>query len=145
MASAEIEETIPVSKKRLLEVICAYEEYPDFVEGVKSISVERVSDSEAHVTYEVNIMKKVQYTLKTKEDLENGKISWTLAGESDFFTKNSGFWEIEPQGENTCFVRYGVDVEFKVPVPGFILKKLVKGNLPKVVENFKNRALSRYQ
>ncbi len=141
MASAQIEETLPVSRKRLLDVIRAYDEYPEFVDGVKKIQVERLSEQKAHVTYHIHIVREAKYILEIEENPEQGKVSWKLHGTSDLFQKNSGFWEIEEVGPNESRVKYGIEVEFNIPVPGFILNKLVKGNLPKVLENFKNRAL----
>lgn len=142
MASAQIEDTIPVGKERFFEVVTRYEDYPQFVDSVTRVSVERKGPGQARVTYHVSLMKDVTYVLDLKEDIEKGRVSWTLV-ESDVFKKNEGGWDITPNGEGAVKVRYFLDVEFKIPVPGFILKKLVSGNLPSMLKSFKERALGR--
>lgn len=141
MAEASIEKTLEVDFKDLYKVITTYEDYPQFVDGVTSVSVARKDDRSARVTYTVSMMKEFTYVLDLSEDPVNGKVSWELV-ESDFFKKNSGSWKIKSLGEGRTQAQYDLEVEFSVPVPGFILKKLVKGSLPTMMKNFEERAQS---
>lgn len=139
MAQAELHEVLPVDKAKLFATIIDYENYPKFVDGVSRVEVERKEKGKARVTYHVSIMKEVTYVLDHVEDEAAGKVSWTLVS-SDFFKKNNGFWELKELGPGKTDARYGLDVEFKIAVPGFILSRLVKGNLPSMLKNFENQA-----
>lgn len=141
MAQAEYQDTLSVPKDRLFEVITHYEDYPQFVEGCTRVEVERKGPGKARVTYHVSMMKEVTYTLDHEEDRDSGEVRWTLV-ESDFFSRNTGRWKLEAAGDGETDALYELDVEFKIKVPGFILKKLVKGNLPSMVKGFEKRAKS---
>jgi ribosome-associated toxin RatA of RatAB toxin-antitoxin module len=142
MAQAEFHEVLSVGTEKLFSVITRYEDYPQFVEGCTSVKVvERQPSGHVRVTYQVNVMSQdVVYTLDHKEDREAGVVEWNLV-ESNFFKKNSGRWKLQPQGSTQSDVQYDVEIEFKIPVPGFILNKLVKGSLPKMVKSFEKKAL----
>ncbi len=139
MAQAEVKEVLSVSKDQLLKTITDYENYPKFVENVTKIRIDKREGNTARVTYFVSLMKDVSYTLDLVADPEKGTVKWKLV-ESDFFKKNDGGWEIKDAGASKCEARYYLDVEFKIPVPGFILGKLVKGNLPGMVKGFEKQA-----
>lgn len=139
MASAEIEKTLYVEPQRLFEAVIKYEEYPEFVDGVKRVEVKRDDGKPTVVKYYFSLFKDFEYELEHFEDPEKGTVQWSLI-ESDLFNKNSGKWEITPAGEGLTQVKYSIDVDFKVPVPGFIVKRLVKGNLPGMIQSFEERA-----
>lgn len=142
MASGEIEKTLDINFDDLFNVISDFESYPGFVKGVKEVKIEKLSDKKARGVYQVSFMKDFSYTLDLTTDREKGEISWTLI-ESDFFKKSDGSWTLKKKGEAQTEVRYWVDVEFKIPVPGFILKGLVKGDLPKMIASFEDEAHKR--
>jgi coenzyme Q-binding protein COQ10 len=140
MGQAEFRDTLKVDQNKLYSVVTHYESYPEFVEGCTSTHVKRESDHRVQVKYEVNVMSKnIEYTLEHREDPKNGRVEWSLI-ESNFFKKNSGKWELRPLGEGKTEVLYSIDLEFKVPVPGFILNRLVKGSLPSMVKSFEEQA-----
>lgn len=141
MAAADYETTLDVGGDALFDTIIKYEAYPDFVSDVKRVSVERKGPSAARVVFTLSVMKEFTYTLDLKEDREKGEVSWELV-ESDLFSKNSGGWELTKISDEKTAIRYHLDVEFKVKVPGFILKRLVKGNLPSMVKSFADQAAS---
>jgi len=141
MAQADIEKKMEVSKEKLFEVVTRYEDYPQFVDGCKKVEVQRKGPGKARVTYHVSLIKDISYTLDHEEDLETGSIKWSLV-ESDFLKKNTGSWKIGASGEMESDVRYEIDIEFGIPVPGLILRKLVKGSLPAMIKNFEKRARS---
>jgi ribosome-associated toxin RatA of RatAB toxin-antitoxin module len=139
MASAEFNEVLDVDRDKLYAAITKYEDYPQFVDGCTSTEVERKGPGHARVKYRVNMMKDITYTLDLHEDPAAGVVHWSLV-ESDFFKKNDGRWEIKSTGPGKTQVRYSLDVEFKIPVPGLILNRLVKGSLPSMVKSFQKRA-----
>lgn len=139
MAQAEYQAVLSVPKDKLFETITAYEDYPQFVDGCSRVEVERKGSGRARVTYHVSMMKEISYTLDHEEDREAGEVRWTLV-ESDFFKHNNGLWRLKDAGDGKTDALYQLDVEFKIKVPGFILKQLVKGNLPSMVKSFEKRA-----
>ena len=139
MAQAEFHEVLPIDKDRLFATIVRYEDYPQFVAGCSGVKVERKASGKARATYNVNMMKEISYTLDHVEDAAAGRVEWSLVS-SDFMKKNSGYWELKSVGPGKTDVRYVVEVEFKFPVPGLILNKLVKGSLPAMVKSFQKRA-----
>lgn len=140
MAQTEFHDVLSVESKLLLSVIQNYGDYPDFIDGCTGVQVGEKKDGKVRVSYRVNLMSQdVQYTLDHVENPEEGKIEWHLV-ESNFFKKNNGRWEIKSLGDGKTDVTYALDVEFKVPVPGFILNRLVKGSLPGMVKSFEKQA-----
>ena len=140
MAQAEFHQVLSVSKDKLWDAITRYEDYPKFVEGCTSVKVERKAAGHARVTFHVSMMKDVVYTLDQKEDKDQGLIEWTLV-ESDAFKKNSGRWKLTDAGTGKTDTHYNVELDFKIPVPGFILNGLIKKNLPVLVKSFEKQAL----
>src|SRR5687767_4843929 len=120
MALAEIKDVLEVSKEKLFSVITNYEDYPSFVEGCKSVNVERQPSGVVRAYYQVNVMSQdVIYSLDLMEDLAAGTVEWKLV-ESTVFKKNEGRWKLSSQGPNKTSVTYSVDIDFKIPVPSFI-------------------------
>jgi len=139
MAQAEIERTLLVDRDRLFSVITHYEDYPQFVDGVSAVQVERKSPGHTRVTYKVHMIKEISYVLDLQENADAGTVSWTLV-ESDFMKVNQGGWRLKASGSGKTDIAYQVEVEFKIPVPGMILNRLVKGSLPAMIKSFENRA-----
>ena len=139
MAQASITEKLNVSKEKLIQTVLNFEAYPQFVEGCKRVAVNRKSESEAQVEYFINMMKEISYTLEHKSDIAEGVLNWKMVS-SDFLKKNQGSWKIKETGPRSCEVTYELEIDFNFPVPGFILNRLVKGNLPSMLRNFEAQA-----
>lgn len=139
MAQAEISKVVDVDSKDLFKIVNDFETYPEFVDGCKSVKVDRKSPTEARVTYSVSMMKEITYTLDHKADPETGRVEWSLF-KSDFLKKNSGYWTIKSAGPGKTEVKYSIEIEFNFPVPGMILNRLVKSSLPSMLASFTERA-----
>lgn len=141
MAKAEIHEVVHADREKLYQAISRYEDYPQFVDGCQSARVERKGTGQARVTYHVSLIKDVNYTLDHSEDPQAGTVKWSLV-ESDTFKINNGSWTLTSAGPGKTDVKYELEVEFKIYVPGLILNKLIKGPLPSMVKSFVDRANS---
>lgn len=141
MAQAEIREKLNVDAEKMYQAVTRYEDYSKFVDGCTDAKTDRTQKGKVRVVYHLNMMKDIVYTLDHFEDATSRKVKWTLV-ESDTFKKNDGCWEIKDLGSGKCEAFYSVDVEFKIPVPGFILNRLVKGSLPSMIKSFEKRARS---
>lgn len=139
MAQAVHETTYDVDAAQLLSAVTDYSKYPEFVDGMKKVWSEKIN-GETIVHYDLAMMgKDMSYTLKLNEEPEKGHVSWTLL-KSEFFKINNGDWLIESLGPGKCKARYFSEVEFTFPVPAFVLKPMVKGAVPKMMDSFYHRA-----
>jgi len=143
MAQGVHETTFDVDASQLMRAVMDYEKYPEFVDGMKKVRVERGGaggDKTVTAHYDLSMMgKDMSYVLRLKEEPEEGHLSWTLL-KSEFFKVNNGDWLIQSLGPGKCKARYSSEVEFTFPVPGFMLKPIVKGALPKMMDGFYQRA-----
>ncbi len=139
MAQAEQEKEYDVDAAKYFQAISQFEKYPEFVEGMKKVVVQR-NGQEIIGHYELSMMSKdMSYDLKIKEDPAAGTVNWQLI-KSDCFKTNTGAWKITSLGAGKCKVHYSLDVEFSFSVPGFILKGLIKSSLPTMMKSFYDRA-----
>ena len=139
MAQAEQEKTFDVSAEQYYKAVSQYENYPEFVEGVKSVKVER-NGNKVVGHYDLSMMgKDMSYSLNITENPEAKSLSWTLL-KSEFFKENIGKWTIESTGPKGCKVHYSLEVDFSFSVPGFLLKGIVKSTLPTMMNSFYERA-----
>jgi len=143
MAAAERTEIVDVPLNKLYQAICDYDSYPKFVTGASKVKLVSRDGNTALVQFDVEMMKRVEYTLKLKEEPDaegrNARVSWTLDS-SKFFKISNGLWELKALGPDKTQVMYKLELEFEFPVPGFVLKKLVASALPKTIQDFTERA-----
>lgn len=138
MAKAVREKEMNVSLEALKKVIQDYERYPEFLPEVVGAKVLERSGEQAHVQFDINLMKRFQYTLLFDHPKPN-ELSWKLVS-SDFFKCNDGRWVLESRGPSATHVRYELDVSFGFFVPGFIVKTLTETNLPALLDRFEEQA-----
>lgn len=140
MAQAEMEKTFDISAEKYFKAVSQYEKYPEFVDGMKKVTCERDGSGKVIGHYELSMMSKdMSYSLNINESAANGTVNWSLI-KSEFFKVNNGAWKITAMGPNQCKVHYSLEVEFSFSVPGFILKTMVKGTLPSMMNSFYERA-----
>lgn len=140
MARAERTEVFDVPASKMYQAIIDYKAYPDFVDGVESTNVSNESAEGATVTMNLNLIKKISYTIKLshKKDQE---VSWSLVS-GDMMKVNNGRWTLKPLGDNKTEVTYSLEVELKgfLPGLGMIEKTLVNTNLPLTMKAFSKKA-----
>ncbi len=125
---------------KLFAVIADYQSYPEFLLEVKSIRISKRQGSEVDVHYEIEVLKKIRYTLRLKEEPPN-RISWTFV-EGELMRDNRGHWLLEPAGEGKTKATYSIEMKLGPLVPNSIVNALVDSSLPKMLEAFKKRAES---
>lgn len=134
-ASETIE--INASPKDCYSVIMDFEKYPEFLKETKSANIEKKSGNTFVVSFTLDIIKKIHYTLKMVGK-PSKKIQWTMV-KSDLMKANSGGWVLEPSGNGTTKAIYSVDVDLGLFVPAPISKMLIGSNLPSMMKAFKKR------
>jgi ribosome-associated toxin RatA of RatAB toxin-antitoxin module len=136
MAKASVEELFSSKAEDIYAVVMDFESYPDFLPEVSSCKIVDEGDGYKDVEMTVNFIKTAKYTIRVQYE-KNEKVWWELV-EGDVFKKNSGLWEFDSVGSQTQ-VKYTLEVDFKIFVPGMIAKKAVAVSLPAMIKNFKKR------
>jgi ribosome-associated toxin RatA of RatAB toxin-antitoxin module len=140
MAKASLTKTLDVPKDKLFAAITRYEDYPQFVTGCRKVEVERKAPGQARVKYMANIMgKDLWYLLEHTEDFEKGSVTWKLL-DSDLLKIDSGTWTLKDLGGGKTEVTYAIEIEFKIWIPGPVLKTLTATTLPSLIGEFDKRA-----
>jgi ribosome-associated toxin RatA of RatAB toxin-antitoxin module len=149
MAKAEFAETYAIDARKLFETITKYEDYPQFVTGCSTVSVERKAPGQARVDYHVNMIKEVSYILDHIEDAPKDAqgekpftVTWKLV-KSDFMRTNNGRWTLKPLALGKTAVLYEVEVDFSFPAPSFIVNRMVKASLGPMVKSIVDRAIAK--
>lgn len=134
-----VSETIEIkaSPKKCYEVITNYEKYPEFLKELNAIEVKNKKGNTAQVTYEINLIKKIHYTLKMVGKPPN-LVEWSFV-EGDVMRDNHGSWEFEEIKKGLTRATYTVDITFGLFVPSLITKKLIGSNLPAMLKAYKER------
>lgn len=139
MAKASRKETYDVPPEKFYQAVIDYRNYSKFVPGVDSIEVLNESADGATVKFNINVIKKISYTLKLTHK-PNKEVSWELVT-GDYMKTNNGRWELKDLGGKTE-VTYSLEIEVKGFIPGLSLieKGLVETNLPMTMAAFAKRA-----
>jgi ribosome-associated toxin RatA of RatAB toxin-antitoxin module len=126
--------------ERVFSVIADYAKYPEFLPEVKNVRTSRRQGTDLDVHYEVEVLKKIRYTLRIKEEPPN-RISWTFV-EGELMRDNRGQWVLEAAGEGKTRATYSIEMKLGPLVPKSIVNALVDSSLPKMLEAFKKRSES---
>ncbi len=128
---------VDCSKEHFLDVVWDFDNYSKFLKEVKSITYRDIGPDEREVTYEIDLIKTVKYTLKMKRSQD--KIEWSFI-KGDVMKDNYGSWEVQDAGDGKTKVIYQVEIKFGLLVPGKIVDMLTKVNLPEMLNSFKAQA-----
>lgn len=139
MAQASVEELFNFKAEDIYSVVMDFEKYPDFLPEVSGCEIIKEGKDFKDVEMTVHFIKTAKYVIRVFWD-KNKKVWWELK-EGDLFKKNNGVWDFDSIGSQTQ-VKYTLDVDFKIYVPGMIAKKAVAVSLPAMVKNFKKRVES---
>ncbi len=140
MARADRTEIYDVPVEKFYQAIVDYKKYTDFVDGVKSVVIEKETPDGAVVKFTINIIKEISYTITLKHT-PNKEVAWSLVT-GDMMKVNNGKWTLKDLGNGKTEVNYNLEMEFKgfLPGLGMIEKTLVSTNLPMTMKSFSKRA-----
>jgi len=130
-----IEINAPVEE--CFDVICDFENYPKFLDGMKKVKVLKQTEDNAHVQFTLDLFKRITYTLDMKMDAP-GSVTWTLA-DADLMKKNEGGWTLTKKSAKKTKAEYKIDIDFTIWVPGPIADFLINSSVPATLESFKKR------
>ncbi len=140
MARADKTEVYDVPVEKFYQAIIDYKKYTEFVDGCKTVVVEKESPEGAVAKFTLSIIKEISYTINLKHT-PNKEVSWTLVT-GDMMKTNNGKWTLKDLGNGKTEVNYNLEIEFKgfLPGLGLIEKTLVNTNLPMTMKAFCKRA-----
>jgi ribosome-associated toxin RatA of RatAB toxin-antitoxin module len=116
--------TIDATPQQLLDVLLAFERYPDWAADIKDVEV-RERDDEGRgtlVAYRAAAMgQSARYTLAYDySDIPNS-MSWKLV-EGSIMRVLDGSYTFDAQDAGTL-VTYHLEVDLNVPIPGFVKRR----------------------
>lgn len=99
-------------------------------------------------TYDDGRPKQVKMTVKaaglTDEQVieytwGDNKVSWTLVSAGQLKAQDAGY-TLTPEGDKTR-VRFDITIDLSVPLPGFILKRTMKGGVETATDGLRKQVL----
>ena len=139
MASARVSIDVDVPPGRFFEVVSDYGRYPEFLPGVKAVTVGPRAGDSVEVTYRLDgRIKIVEFTLLHVET-PPAQIEWRLV-RGELMKRDEGRWTLvrSPSGGTTA--TYAIELELMPMVPRALEKALAEYSLPAMLANFKARA-----
>ena len=131
---------IEASPEEILDVIADFETMPEWSGPHQSAEVLETGDEgrPSQVKMKVKVAgitdeQVVAYTWSGNE------VSWTLVRSAQQRSQD-GSYKLTPKGEATL-VKFEITVDPQVPLPGFVLKRAVKGIVDSATQELRNRVL----
>lgn len=140
--SASQERLIDAPPDVIMDVIVDYESYPEWAENIREVEI-RETDADGRATevwYRVDArVMEISYALAyTYHD--DHRLTWTLV-EADQLNALDGEYLLQPENGATR-VRYSLEVDLAIPVPGFLKKRAAKQIMETSLGELKRRVES---
>jgi uncharacterized membrane protein len=131
---------IEASPEEILDVIADFEAMPEWSEPHQSAEIlDTGEDGRPH-----KVKMKVKTAGITDEQVvaytwSDNEVSWTLISSGQQKSQD-GKYTLTPKGDETL-VKMEISVDPNVPLPGFVLKRAVKGTMDSATKELRNRVL----
>jgi coenzyme Q-binding protein COQ10 len=125
------------SADRVFAVVREYDKYPLFLPEVKDVRILARDGNKAEVRFEVELIKRIRYTLRMEEQPPTS-IHWSLL-EGEIIKDNTGSWRLEPRADGKTQATYSVDIGVGPLVPKVIVNGIAENALPRMLEAFARR------
>ena len=142
MAIKETREiVIEASADEILDVIADFEAMPEWSGPHQSAEILKTGDDGRPSQVKMKVKtagitdeQVVAYTWKGNE------VSWALVSSAQQKSQD-GKYVLVPKGDNETLVKFEVTVDPNVPLPGFVLKRAVKGTMDAATGELRKRVL----
>ncbi len=138
MAKTEQQIVINAPIDRVFDIIVDYERYPEFLPDMRAVQVQSRHDGVAIVSFEIELIMRVGYTLRLVED-RPGSVQWSLET-AKMMSSNDGGWRLQDLKNGTTQATYGLEVKLKGLIPKSVSSRLLGTTLPDTLKRFKERA-----
>ncbi|MEE8409937.1 MAG: SRPBCC family protein [Myxococcota bacterium] len=138
MAKTEQNVVINAPIERVFAVIVDYEQYPEFLPEMKAVRVVSRHDGVSLVTFELEIIMRLAYTLRLIEDRPS-TVRWTLDN-AKMMSANDGGWKLEEIDAEHTRATYGLEVKLRGLIPKSVSTRLLGTTLPDTLNRFKARS-----
>ena len=134
---------IEASPEEILDVIADFEAMPEWSEPHQSAEILSTGDdgrpNQVKMRVKTAGITDEQVVAYTWSDNE---VTWTLV-KSGQQKSQDGKYTLSPQGDNgeATLVKMEISVDPNVPLPGFVLKRAVKGTIDSATKELRNRVL----
>ena len=133
--------TIAATPERCLAVVTDFERYPEWVADVKEVHVLERDDQGRGtvVSFRAGAFgRSTHYVLSYDYSRAPNVISWTQQ-DGDLTSRLDGSYDFRPASDGTTEVRYELSVELRVPIPGFVKRRVEANILHAAVRDLKTR------
>lgn len=141
--SGSTEFHVDATPEQVMDAVAAIEELPQRSSSVKAATVEsRHDDGRPHrVRAQVGAAGFNDEEVKDYAWDGSESVTWTLVS-SSMQSEQVGSYRLTPSGTGT-HVRFDLTIGVKIPMPGFVLKRILKGALDEGSAGFKAYVESR--
>ncbi|MBY0443301.1 MAG: SRPBCC family protein [Mycobacteriaceae bacterium] len=134
------EVVIEASPEQIFDVIADIEALPDWSSAHRSVELVEVGDDgrPAVAKMVVNTGGNVDEQVIAYTWSDNS-VSWTLVSSSKLRTQE-GCYTVTPQGDRSL-LKFELTVDPAIPVPGFLLKRILKGSMQTATDGLRKHVL----
>jgi ribosome-associated toxin RatA of RatAB toxin-antitoxin module len=132
---------IEASADAIMGIITDFEAYPEWVDDMKDAEVRETDDQgrATRVWYHVDArVMEIEYVLAYEYPAEH-RLTWTL-DEGEQITKLDGEYLLEEEADGSTRVRYTLEADLAIPMPGFMKKRAQKRIMETGLGELKRRA-----
>jgi uncharacterized membrane protein len=133
--------TIDAPHERVWQIAIDLESYPMWAHDIKDVTIRSTDDEGRPLEVEFRasaLGRSTHYTLKYDYTNAPAEMGWTMLS-GDIERSIDGVWKFEPADENTTIVRYDLQIDLAVPLPGFV-KRRAEVRILNTVRELKVRA-----
>jgi ribosome-associated toxin RatA of RatAB toxin-antitoxin module len=140
MARAEKDVVIHAPLTRVFEVIRDYEQYPQFLPEIRSVTIVSRDAGICVARFELELIMRISYTLRLVEQPPHS-VDWSLV-EAKMLTVNDGGWRLRERANGHTHATYGIELKVRGLIPKSVSTRLAGQTLPETLQHFKRRAES---
>ena len=133
--------TIDAPHDRVWQIALDLESYPMWAHDIKDVNIRETDDEGRPLEVEFRasaLGRSTHYTLKYDYTNAPNEMGWSMLS-GDIQRSIDGVWRFEADGERRTLVRYDLQIDLAIPLPGFV-KRRAEVRILNTVRELKVRA-----